>query len=156
LPDIQILEFESILKSPGPESSARPAPLRCVQFPSFAVSSAVDVMITGAGYNSFHECLFGSIPAVFVPNEAPELDDQLLRARFAATAGMALYLRGSDIDRVPAVLSTALQADARRTMRKRMASLRFENGAHTAVALLTQLASSLRADRPLAANINRL
>src|SRR5699024_2188019 len=52
--------------------------------------AAIDLMITNAGYNSFHECVYAGIPTIFVPNEAPEMDDQTLRASFAHTAHLGL------------------------------------------------------------------
>jgi len=47
---------------------------------------AFDFHIAAAGYNTFHEILSTGQRAVFVPNEM-EVDDQALRASFAATGG---------------------------------------------------------------------
>ena len=60
---------------------------------------AVDLMVTNAGYNSFHECVFGGIPSIFVPNQAPEMDDQHLRATYAYASGLGLRLRASELSR---------------------------------------------------------
>lgn len=42
---------------------------------------AADLVISAAGYNSFHELLYHAVPSVFIPQSAPFLDDQEARAR---------------------------------------------------------------------------
>ena len=125
-------------------------------FPSFRFSRCFDLLITGSGYNSFHECIFGGIPAVFVPNEAPEMDDQLLRARYAETMQFARCLRAKDTFRVPAVLEEMLSSDTRVRLKERAARLKFENGAHTIAKYLEEYLYSARADGPLADLIDRI
>ena len=72
---------------------------------------AVDLMVTNAGYNSFHECVYGGIPAIFVPNESPEMDDQNLRATYAYASGLGLRLRASEFSRVKAMVDIAMSDD---------------------------------------------
>ena len=53
---------------------------------------AFDVVIAAAGYNSFHELLRMGVPAVFIPNPATSLDDQVARAEYAQQRGWARAL----------------------------------------------------------------
>lgn len=54
--------------------------------------AAADVLISAAGYNSFHEIIYGGVPAIFVPQWATYLDDQARRARAAADRGLAAFV----------------------------------------------------------------
>jgi UDP:flavonoid glycosyltransferase YjiC (YdhE family) len=59
-------------------------------FPLSEHFRAFDYVVAAAGYNSFHEALRLGVPALFVPNDATSLDDQVARARHAAARGWAL------------------------------------------------------------------
>ncbi len=48
-----------------------------------------DLVISAAGYNSFHELLYHGIPTIFVPQMAAYMDDQERRARAASERGFA-------------------------------------------------------------------
>lgn len=48
-----------------------------------------DLVISAAGYNSFHEILYHGVPAIFVPQMAVYMDDQERRARAASDRGLA-------------------------------------------------------------------
>lgn len=50
---------------------------------------AFDLVVTAAGYNSFHEVLRLGVPAIFVPNTETSLDDQVARASYADQQGWA-------------------------------------------------------------------
>lgn len=54
-----------------------------------ALCQVADMAISAAGYNSFHEILYHQIPAIFMPQFAPYLDDQERRARAASDRGLA-------------------------------------------------------------------
>lgn len=84
---------------------------------------ASDLCISAAGYNSFHELMYAQIPAIFIPQSAPYLDDQERRAQSAFERGLAglvdpldlltlerevtAFLDGGKADQVKAALSTA-------------------------------------------------
>lgn len=51
---------------------------------------AADLVVSAAGYNAFHECLYHAVPAVFVPQIAPYMDDQERRARAASDRDLAV------------------------------------------------------------------
>ncbi len=58
---------------------------------------AADLVVSAAGYNSFHECLYNAIPAIFIPQMAPFMDDQARRARAAADRGLAETVRETEL-----------------------------------------------------------
>ena len=47
------------------------------------LAASADLCISAAGYNSFHEMLYGALPAILIPQAAASLDDQRARARAA-------------------------------------------------------------------------
>jgi UDP:flavonoid glycosyltransferase YjiC (YdhE family)/glycosyltransferase involved in cell wall biosynthesis len=125
-------------------------------FPSFRFSRAFDLLVTSAGYNSFHECLFGRIPALFVPNESPELDDQLLRARYAETMQLGACLRAKDILRIPEALDHALSLETQQAAAARTERLTYQNGAHAVARFIEECLYSARAEGHLADLIDRV
>lgn len=56
---------------------------------ALALCLVADLVVSAAGYNSFHEMLYHRIPAIFVPQMAAFMDDQERRARAAAERGLA-------------------------------------------------------------------
>lgn len=57
------------------------------RYPLLPCLRAFDLVVTAAGYNSYHESVAAGVPALFVPNTRTQADDQLARARWAAEAG---------------------------------------------------------------------
>jgi hypothetical protein len=117
--------------------------------------SAIDLMVCNAGYNSFHECVYAGVPAIFVPNESPDMDDQQLRAAYAHATGLGFKLRASELGRIGETLDLALSVDFRDELNRRAARLEFVNGAPGAAALIEQLVFSIRTNLPLAATLPR-
>ncbi len=123
----------------------RHAPQRQVRlYPAARHSAAFDFMVAGAGYNSFHEALMHRVPTVFVPNEAGEMDLQLLRARHALSVGAGELLRARDGIRVPQVLDRMCDAGVRAEMTRRMGRIAQQDGAEQAAALISNLGRFLR------------
>ncbi|PDT81701.1 glycosyltransferase [Sinorhizobium sp. BJ1] len=151
--DVQTVQILNPLAKPFKEDGSR-VPRRSL-YPLAEYFSGIDLLVTNAGYNSFHESIFGGIPSIFVPNEAPEMDDQHLRAVYAQSAGLGLCLRYSELNRVEATLDLALSEDFRAEVRRRSRRLGFINGAADAAKAIEQLVFSIRADRPLHASIAR-
>ena len=56
---------------------------------SLSLAAAADLVISAAGYNTFHELLYNRIPTIFIPQVASYLDDQERRARAASDRGAA-------------------------------------------------------------------
>ena len=87
-----------------------------------------DLVVSAAGYNSFHELLAFAIPTVLVPTEA-DLDNQTARARFAAAAGVALTIQDLGDDHLDEMLDQAADPTVRRGLVRRCRQVQFGNGA---------------------------
>ncbi len=61
------------------------------------LARAADLLVTAAGYNTFHEVLYHKLPALFVPQVAPMMDDQGRRAAAAVERGVARAVGPEDI-----------------------------------------------------------
>lgn len=57
-----------------------------------ALIMAADLLVSAAGYNSFHEAIYGGVPTIFVPQMASFMDDQRARARAASERGISLLV----------------------------------------------------------------
>jgi len=150
---LQVVKIENPLARP--QETHWPAVVTSSLYPVADCLSAIDLMVTNAGYNSFHECVYGGVPAIFVPNEAPEMDDQQLRAAYADASGLGLRLRAAELGRVKDTLDAALSDDFRDEMRRRSARLEFVNGAFEAARVIEQLVFSVRTSVPLHASLAR-
>lgn len=64
---------------------------------SFRHSAAWDAAVVRCGYNTFHEHVLAGVPSLFVPNEAPDMDRQANRARWAEENGLGATI-GVDAD----------------------------------------------------------
>jgi len=71
--------------------------------------AAFDVVVSAAGYNSFHELLRMGVPSLFVPNTETSLDDQEARARFAADHGWAHQLPQLSVETATPLLEDLLE-----------------------------------------------
>ena len=118
------------------------------EFPLSRYLKAFDLVISAAGYNSFHELLLASVPAIFVPNEHPQQDDQLTRAEFAERHGLGACVRVRDVYRLSACIDRLLRPDERRRIAERCASLDQSNGARELAAFIEEMAYSRKVDRP--------
>lgn len=134
--EVELVEIVSPIAAnlPAPAAGTR----QIARYPLFPVMQAFDFMVSTCGYNAFHEVLLSGLPAIFVPNEAAEMDLQLQRARFGETAGANLVLRAGDAYSVPHVLEQILQAETRERLRSRARALWSTNGAALAARYITQ------------------
>ncbi|GAA2671622.1 glycosyltransferase [Actinoplanes palleronii] len=101
----------------------------------------LDLVVSASGYNSFHELLAFGVPAVFVPNRATSLDDQVARARFAAATGAALCVEDPESGELDRVLAEAVRPEVREQLARRCAEVGFGNGAAAAARWLAGLAA---------------
>ena len=104
--------------------------------------AAFDVVLSAAGYNSFHELLRMGAPTLFVPNTATSLDDQGARARYAADQGWAHTLPRLTVEAATPLLEELLANGADLADRARRADP--GNGAGPAARFLTELAQEAR------------
>ncbi len=132
--------------------SLPPGVVRLVDFPFARSLPAFDAAIAAAGYNTFAEHLGMALPTIWVPNEAPEQDQQILRARFASEAGLGLALRLTEPFLLQTALTRMLSAPERSgfVARGRAFAARHlaTNGAVAAVDALAALCDSLPSRRP--------
>jgi UDP-N-acetylglucosamine:LPS N-acetylglucosamine transferase len=82
---------------------------------------------------------------VFLPNRQTKLDDQVGRARFAATTGAALIVEDPSSDELERVLDQAVRPPVREELIRRCRALAFENGGGEAAAWLSGLTARVRA-----------
>lgn len=97
-------------------------------FPAAFYFNAFDFSLAAAGYNTYHEVLFGRLPTIFLPNQRAGMDNQAGRAAFAECQGLCLVSRPDRLS-VLAALQRMLQGDDRESIRARLAALSFRNGA---------------------------
>lgn len=153
--DVQVIEIANPLASP-PEAAPGDPPRRAV-FPLYPLTRAIDLMITAPGYNSFHECAFGGVPAIFVPNQHSMMDDQHLRALWAQAAGLGLCLTLADAPRAAAdAVARALSPDFAAKTARRSAALPFTDGAAAIARLMVEGLTSIRTDGRLSLRLPRL
>ena len=118
------------------------------EFPLSRYLRAFDLVISAAGYNSFHELLLAGAPAIFVPNEHPQQDDQLARAQFAERHGLGACVRIRDAYRLSASIDRLLRPEERQRIAERCATLDQSNGARELAAFMEEMAYSRKVDRP--------
>ncbi len=63
--------------------------IRLSEYPVANLFNALDLAISGAGYNTFHELLYFGIPSIFIP-KVRGYDDQLARAKMAESKNACL------------------------------------------------------------------
>jgi hypothetical protein len=117
------------------------------EFPMSRYTRAFDLIISAAGYNSFHEVLLAGVPAIFVPNEHPQQDDQLARARFVEHQDFGACVRAREIYRLSACIERLLAPGERRRIARRCATLERGNGAAEFARLIEEMAYSRKVDR---------
>lgn len=124
-------------------------------YPFARYANAVDLLITTAGYNGFHESMFLGIPTLFVPNEAPEMDHQHVRAHYAAVGGLAAVMRNCDAARLNPVLDRCLSQEFRQAVKTTSGKLQYTSGARQAAVAIAEQLASVRTNRPLALALAR-
>ena len=117
------------------------------EFPLSRYLRAFDLVISAVGYNSFHELLLAGVPAIFVPNEHPQQDDQLARARFVDHENLGACVRVREIYRLSACIERLLAPGERRRIARRCATLERGNGALEFAGLIEEMAYSRKVDR---------
>ena len=117
------------------------------EFPLSRYLRAFDLVISAVGYNSFHELLLAGVPAIFVPNEHPQQDDQLARARFVEHEDLGACVRAREIYRLSACIERLLAPGERRRIARRCATLERVNGAVEFAGLIEEMAYSRKVDR---------
>lgn len=97
-------------------------------FPMAYYYNAFDFAVSAAGYNSYHEVLFGRLPTIFIPNERKDMDNQPGRAAFAVEKGLARCAK-PNAGSVVAEMEHMLRPAARAKIAKALSRMRLRNGA---------------------------
>jgi UDP:flavonoid glycosyltransferase YjiC (YdhE family) len=111
-------------------------------YPLVRYLAAFDAVISAAGYNAVHEFVPAGIPTLLVPNPATRTDDQIARASFLATHGLALMAQPGDPEAMVRGVRLLSDATARRELIAACAALPDEQktgGAHAAADQLIDL-----------------
>lgn len=109
-------------------------------FPISRHMRAFDFCISAAGYNSFHEMIGYGVPAIFLANRTPNMDDQYGRAKFAQDNAAAFEISESELDELPNLLAMMMQPQARDFLVEHCAMLNRPNGAKAAAEALGAVA----------------
>lgn len=109
-------------------------------YPIARYAKAFDCVVSATGYNSFHEWIMAGIPAIWVPNESTQTDDQIARARFAADTGCGFYVSEScSAEEMRVAVEAIVDEERRRAMRSELGARSFDNGAAAAAIELVRL-----------------
>lgn len=115
-------------------------------YPFARLLAAFDFAIAAAGYNSFVEHVAVGLPTIWTPNEHPEQDRQIDRAKWAKARGLGLMVRlDGALGLVPAI-DRMLNTDERAAMRAAALGLpgaSRTNGAADAAAAVADLAGTV-------------
>jgi hypothetical protein len=136
-PDVQIAIVEWANAPAG--LSLWPEAVIIKGFPISQYFNGFDFSIGAAGYNTFHEAISLALPTIFVANAAPDMDDQVGRARFAQDAGAAFELPEDRLIELPAICEVLLNESARGLLRENCRRIRRDNGAAEAAAAIGRL-----------------
>lgn len=110
-------------------------------YPMSQYLRAFDFTIAAAGYNSFNEIISFGLPAIFVANDAPMMDDQGGRAGFAEEQGAAFSVSEYRIAaELPGLVNTMLDPRIREVLSVNCVRIARDNGASAAAKLIIGLA----------------
>lgn len=99
---------------------------------------AADLVVSAAGYNSFHEVLYNRIATIFVPQSAPFLDDQETRARAAEKRGLASLVFETDLVRLEQEVAAYLDGSKADDVRAALNELSLPETGNAAAARILQ------------------
>jgi hypothetical protein len=108
-------------------------------FPVAKYFRAFDFTISAAGYNSFNDILSYALPAIFVSNDHPMLDDQGGRAAFAEENGAAFRIAETQLHAIGPLVDAILDEKVRWLMKANCERLAQPNGAGEAAAAIAAL-----------------
>ena len=137
-PGLQVVLAEWLMADRALETTPGITLLR--HYPLSRYIRAFDASVSAPGYNTFHEVIAAGLPSIFVPNENPQQDDQLARARFAERRGLGWCVRVSEHYRLVEVLDRLLDPEEQARVRATAPAFRKENGAVEAAHLIAELA----------------
>ena len=117
-------------------------------FPLSRYFNAFDFTISAVGYNSFNEIISFGLPAIFLANENPIMDDQAGRAAFAVEQGAAFMTSPDEIKDLHILIGALMQEKARAIIKVNCARIALPNGAQAAADLIARLAGEPEREQP--------
>ncbi len=87
-----------------------------------ALAGAADLLVTAAGYNTFLEVLYGKLPAIFIPQMGPFMDDQRARALAAVERGLAGLVEPTELVVLERLVERYLAGGEGEAVRARLAA----------------------------------
>ena len=142
--DVQIAVAEWLIAEGSSDLPAQA--IRLQAYPLCRYFRAFDGAISAVGYNSYHELIYHGLPTIFVPNEHPSMDDQLMRALFAERRGLGFCVRTFDPYQVRCAIDRLMDPTERAAIALRCAALATCNGAVAAAELLAEMTRSIAAN----------
>ncbi|HQY43189.1 MAG TPA: glycosyltransferase [Paracoccaceae bacterium] len=101
------------------------------------LAQAADMAVSAAGYNSFHEFLYHGVPALFIPQMSPFMDDQRRRAQAAARRDLAGAVEPEELLRLSREVRAFLDDGKAASIRDRLAGYDLpQRGTAAAAALI--------------------
>lgn len=99
------------------------------EYPNSIYFNCIDIAISAAGYNTFHELLYFGIPTVFIPNTKTTKDDQVARARRAEELQVGLCALTKD------EIKSAIEDMSKNYLvyKENLKNVKYENGADQAI-----------------------
>ncbi len=136
-PEVEVAVLSSVIAD---QEMKLPENIRSVRgYPISKYYRAFDVVVSAAGYNSYHELIGFGIPAIFVPNLDTALDSQLIRARYAEQVGAGVCLERVEPQGLERAAAQVLDPDKREDMRVTCRRLWPGNGAQDAMNAIAEL-----------------
>ena len=83
-------------------------------YPNSRYYNSFDFSIQAGGYNSFHESIRFSLPAIVIPNVKTGADDQMARSMVAEKSGCMLVLRDVTSKSMGDAISKIMKEEVRR------------------------------------------
>jgi len=107
---------------------------------ALAFALEADLVISAAGYNSFHEVLYHRLPAIFMPQMAPFMDDQERRARAASDRQLAETVLAHELFRLEREVQTFLDEGKAAVVREKLSEVELAKpGTEQAAQLIDQM-----------------
>lgn len=125
--NVHVVIGESIIGKPVKISGPRVQILR--DYPNSLYFNGFDFAIIAGGYNSYHEAIYHTLPAICIPNTNTGMDDQLARANVAGKNKSMLVLEDPRLEDLEESIGKMLDPEFRSRTRAKCAETSLSNGA---------------------------
>jgi Glycosyltransferase family 28 C-terminal domain len=87
------------------------------------LAASADLVVSAAGYNAFHECIYNAVPAIFISQMAEFMDDQDARAKAADDRGLAVSVQAHELLLLEREVGAMLDGGKADTIRQRLSEV---------------------------------